>query len=89
MISWDKDDIHQMDQKPVTNDPVNHPSHYTMGKVECIEAIEASMTHEEFIGYLKGNTLKYLWRYRDKAKPAEDLAKARFYLDLLRDKVGR
>ena len=34
-----------------TNDEVNHPSHYNNGKIECIEAIEAASTQEEFEGY--------------------------------------
>lgn len=65
------------------NDPVNRPSHYTAGGIECIEAIAASMTPTEYAGFLKGQVLKYIWRYRLKGKPAEDLKKARFYLDRL------
>jgi len=38
------------------------PKHYTNGNLECIDAIEASMTSEEFRGFLKGNCMKYLWR---------------------------
>lgn len=64
-------------------DLVNSPVHYNYGKVECIEAIEESMTPEAFKGYLKGNTMKYLWRYERKGKPLEDLKKARWYLDRL------
>lgn len=65
------------------HDPVNSPSHYTDGNgVECIEAIEASMTVEEFKGFLKGNCQKYLWRYTKK-NGAEDLKKAKWYLDRL------
>lgn len=64
-------------------DVVNHPSHYTNGYVECIDAIRASMTHDEFLGYLKGNVMKYLWRYRLKGREAEDLKKAQWYLDKL------
>lgn len=64
-------------------DNVNHPAHYTAGGIECIEAIKASMTSEEFYGYLKGNALKYVWRYKNKGKPLEDLQKARWYLDRL------
>ena len=67
----------------VIPDPVNHPSHYTQGGIECIEAIKASMTHEEFCGYLKGCTIKYLWRYKHKGKPVEDLKKASWYQDRL------
>jgi hypothetical protein len=64
-------------------DTVNKPAHYNNGKVECIEAIDASMTEGEFRGYLKGNVLKYVWRYLYKGKPLEDLKKARWYLDRL------
>jgi len=32
---------------------------------------------------LKGNTLKYLWRYNYKGKPVEDIEKARWYLEKL------
>lgn len=64
-------------------DTVNHPSHYTDGGgIECIEAIEAQQTLEEFRGYLKGNIAKYIWRERHKGG-TESLKKARWYLDRL------
>lgn len=72
-----------------TEDVVNHPSHYNYGSIECIEAIEESMTPEGFKGYLKGNTLKYLWRYERKGKGLEDLRKAQWYLDKLIKEVDR
>jgi hypothetical protein len=62
------------------SDMVNHPSHYADGAVECIEAIEASMTKEAFCGYLKGNIQKYCWRYEKKINPVEDLKKAQWYM---------
>ena len=40
-----------------TEDVVNSPTHYNAKGVECIEAIEASMTGSEFQGYLKGNVM--------------------------------
>lgn len=64
------------------NDTVNHPSHYTSGGIECIEAIKASMTADGFQGYCKGNIIKYIWRWRNKGG-VEDLKKARVYLDWL------
>ena len=64
-------------------DPVNNPSHYTQGGIECIDAIKASMSDEEYAGFLKGNALKYLWRYQHKGKPVEDLKKAEWYLGRL------
>lgn len=59
-------------------DLVNQPPHYNMGGIECIEAIKASMSAEEFQGYLKGNAIKYLWRYRHK-NGIQDLQKANWY----------
>ena len=67
------------------HDPVNHPSHYTDGVIECINAIQESMSFEGFCGYLKGNIQKYLWRYEKKNNPLEDLKKARWYIDKLID----
>lgn len=64
-------------------DMVNHPPHYTQGDVECIDAIEASMTPEEFAGYLKGTALKYLWRFEKKWDPCQDVEKAMFYTSRL------
>ena len=63
-----------------TNNAVQHPSHYTQGGIECIEAIKASMTADGFCDYCKGNIIKYIWRWRDKGG-VEDLKKARVYLD--------
>jgi len=64
-------------------DVVNSPQHYNYGKIECIEAIEESMSSVAFKGYLKGNCLKYLWRYDYKGKQVEDLQKAGWYLNKL------
>lgn len=67
-------------------DNVNHPSHYGTGKIECIEYLEDFLTHEEFIGYLRGNIGKYLhrWRYKN---GLEDLEKAQWYLNKLIERV--
>ena len=64
-------------------DVVNHPSHYTDGEIECIDAIEAQLTAEEYRGYLRGNCAKYLWRCMLKGKPVEDLKKCQWYLERL------
>ena len=53
------------------------------GGVECIQAIEASMELEAFQGYLKGNTLKYIWRMSYKGKALEDCKKSQWYLNKL------
>jgi hypothetical protein len=64
-------------------DNVNNPKHYNKHGIECIDAIQASMSDKEFLGYLKANVLKYMWRYDYKGKPLEDLQKAQWYLDKL------
>lgn len=64
-------------------DMVNHPPHYTQGGVECIDAIKASMTPVEFRAFLKGQIIKYLWRYEHKGNPMQDLEKAVWYLTRL------
>lgn len=69
--------------KPMSEeDMVNHPSHYISGGIECIDAIEASMTAEAFKGYCKGNAMKYIWRYEKKGS-VESLQKAIWYLNKL------
>jgi hypothetical protein len=63
-------------------DNVNHPSHYTHGGIETIDYLQAKLTHEEFVGYLKGNILKYMSRANMK-NGAEDYKKAQWYLNKL------
>ena len=68
-------------------DNVNHPSHYTSGSIECIDAIRAATTGlTGFESYLSGTVLKYLWRWKHK-NGLEDLLKARRYLDWLIEEV--
>lgn len=59
------------------DDAVNHPSHYTLGGVEVIDAIEAWE-----LGYNLGNAVKYIARAgkKDPNKEVEDLKKGAFYL---------
>ena len=69
------------------DDKVNHPSHYTQGKVECIDAIESATTN--LIGIVAvcvANVIKYVWRFALK-NGIEDLDKADYYLQKLRKKV--
>jgi hypothetical protein len=63
-------------------DPVEKPSHYASGDIECIDAMRAQMSKEEFEGHMKGNVIKYMWRWRDKGG-VESLKKARWYLNKL------
>lgn len=63
----------------MTGDLVNFPPHYRQGGIECIDAIRAALTEEEFRGYCKGNALKYIWRERHKGGD-ESLLKADWYI---------
>jgi hypothetical protein len=64
-------------------DPVNAPPHYRQGDIECIDAIRAALTDEEWRGYCKGNAIKYVWRERHKGGD-ESVAKAGWYLERMR-----
>ena len=66
-----------LDAAPV--DMVNAPPHYRHGDIECIDAIRAALTPEEFRGYCKGNALKYVWREKHKGG-SESIFKAEYYL---------
>ena len=78
--SWMAAAHREMDIEP---DMVTSPAHYNNGGIEAIDAIQASMSPIEFRGYLKGNCMKYLWRYDYKGKQVEDLRKTGWYLDKL------
>ena len=66
-------------------EPVNH---YMAGGLEVIDILKAKMSPEEFRGFLRGNALKYLFRYDHKGTAAQDLHKARTYLDWLAEEVA-
>lgn len=70
----------------MTNDPVNHPSHYTYGKYEVIDFIESWG-----FGFHLGNAVKYISRAgkKDPAKTLEDLNKALWYIKRFLDWPGR
>ena len=59
-------------------DVVNHPSHYTDGKIEVIEFIE-----DKKLNYHRGNAIKYICRAgkKDPQKEIEDLQKAIWYIN--------
>lgn len=58
------------------SDLINHPSHYTFGKIEVIDVIE-----DWQLGFHESNCIKYVARAKHKGKELEDLKKARWYLD--------
>ena len=70
------------------HDNVHSPSHYMHGKKETIDVIRDCMESDEYHGYLKGNVLKYVSRYKFKGEPLEDLQKANWYLNRLIKEVN-
>lgn len=65
---------------------VDHPTHYQSNSVECIDAIEAAVEGlDSQEGFLAGNAIKYLWRFKKKGKPVEDLQKVLWYINRLID----
>ena len=61
---------------PKQEDVINHPSHYTRGKIEVIDFIE-----DQQLPYHLGNVIRYIARAGYKGDKLEDLKKARWYLD--------
>jgi len=57
-------------------DTVNHPPHYTAGKIEVIDFIE-----DQKLSYHLGNVVKYVCRADHKGSRLEDLKKAAWYLN--------
>ena len=69
--------------KEPDGDMVNHPSHYTQGGIECIDALKAATVSKTGIeAVCTANAIKYLWRYEEK-NGIEDVKKARWYIDRL------
>lgn len=62
------------------HDMISNPSHYEIGQtgLEAIDVIEATLSKEQYIGYLRGNILKYQLR-ANKKNGSEDLKKADIY----------
>ena len=56
------------------NNNIDHPTHYTSRNIgyECITLVKYQY-------FCTGNAIKFLWRYKDKGHPLEDLMKARRY----------
>lgn len=68
------------------NDPVNHPSHYTDGKIEVIDYIE-----DKGLGFCLENAVKYISRAgkKDQSKEVEDLQKAAWYIQRKIEQISK
>lgn len=72
------------------SDMIDNPEHYQVfPDYEAIEMICEILTEEEYIGYLKGNVLKYRLRAGKKDAAEADIAKALKYEQWLRENVKR
>ena len=69
-------------------DPVHHPSHYTQGDIECVDAIEAALGREGAADFCRGNVIKYAWRAASKGG-AEDMRKAAWYAERAAQLMGK
>lgn len=79
---WNIEPIKPIDHKKAYNkiiEMVERPKHYKFFEMEAIDIIRASMTKEQFIGYCKGNALKYRLRAGKKDDTLQDIAKAEEY----------
>ena len=67
-------------------DPVNKPSHYSVGKIQPIDFIA-----DQKLNFNRGNAVKYIVRAgrKDPAKELEDLKKAKFYLEHEINEISR
>lgn len=70
-------------------DNINNPKHYTLGKVECIDAIEGMLGEEGLMAFCVANAVKYIWRHRLKGKPIEDLEKAQWYVNKAKETLKK
>lgn len=61
---------------------VDHPQHYNTGKIEVIDAIE-----DWKLGFNDGNAVKYIARHAHKGTPLQDIDKAIWYLNRLRQRL--
>lgn len=62
--------------------------HYKQMAIEPWELMEAVLPYEHFIGYLKGNIIKYTMRNNTKASSTNDSEKALHYLQKLAEVEG-
>lgn len=69
-------------------DNVNHPSHYEVGKYQCIDVMEEVFGKEAVDNFCLLNSFKYIWRANRK-NGLEDLQKAQWYINrLIESKKG-
>ena len=71
----------------INKSKVIDPEYYKDGGIEVIEYIKAKLSNEEFLGFCKGNVLKYMSRHGKKHTDNHDCDKAMYYLKKLKDNL--
>ena len=79
----------EMTESKAMSDMVNHPTHYTSGGIECIDALEAATQGLQGLeAVCTANAIKYLWRWKLK-NGAQDLEKSIWYIKKLLEVLSR
>jgi len=73
-----------MEQLPANERQVGG-THYKSMPIQPWDVMEVVLTREEFIGFLKGNYIKYAMRAGNKGDPLEDANKALHYQQKLEE----
>lgn len=78
-----------LDFRETETDMVNHPSHYTNGSIEVIDMLEelAGSYSDPVEGYLAATVGKYLFRAEHKGNKTQDIGKATWYLNRLKERL--
>ena len=73
----------------ISNKAENILCHYDVGGIETIDVIGAKLSLEEFVGFCRGNVIKYVTRAGYKGGAAQDYKKAQYYLEALINKLEK
>ena len=65
----------------LSEDMVNHPSHYKNGKYEAIDIMLDIFGKEKVLAFCELNAFKYQWRANFKGTDIQDKKKAEWYLN--------
>ena len=63
-------------------------NYYDTGNIETIEIVKAELTHEQYIGYLLGNVIKYACRLNFKGSKSRDSEKLANYSKWLEAEIN-
>ena len=68
---------------------MTEPTYYNKNGLSPLKAYQQGLlSYEEYIGFIKGNIIKYVVRCDKKGQGLSDLDKAMDYLELLKKEMG-